>query len=58
VALQPGQTKTVSIQVDPLYLSVFDVAADKWKIVSGEYEVQAGAASDDLPLRAKVKIAK
>jgi beta-glucosidase len=58
VALQPGETKTVSIQVDPLYLSVFHVKADQWEVVPGEYQVHAGRASDDLPLQGKVQLGK
>ena len=58
VTLTAGETKTVNIKVDPLYLSVFDAAQDKWKIVPGEYEVAVGSASDQLPLKAKVMIAK
>jgi beta-glucosidase len=58
IALEPGETKTLSIAVDPLYLSVFNVQANKWEVVPGEYEVRAGPASDDLPLRATVKLDK
>jgi len=54
--LTPGETKTVSIKVDPLFLSVFDVAQNKWRIVPGEYEVHAGSSSAQLPLKAKVRI--
>lgn len=57
LSLNPGETKTVSIQVDPLYLSVFNVKGDKWEIVPGEYQVRAGRASDDLPLQANVQLA-
>jgi beta-glucosidase len=56
VDLKPGETKTVNITVDPLYLSIFDVEANHWKIEPGEYTVMAGSSSRDLPLRATVKL--
>jgi beta-glucosidase len=58
MALAPGETKTVNLQVDPLYISVFDIETDKWKIVPGDYQVQAGSSSQDLPLKAQIRITK
>ena len=58
VTLAAGETKTVKIDVDPLYLSVFDIETDKWKVVPGNYEVWAGTSSKTLPLKALVKIGK
>jgi beta-glucosidase len=56
IALQPGESQTVTLEVDPLYVSVFDAAADHWKIVPGEYTVMAGGASGELPLSAGVTL--
>ena len=56
VALNPGESKTVTLTIDPLYLSIFDVAADKWTIVPGEYKVMAGPSSATLPLTAAVSL--
>lgn len=56
VALNPGESKTVSLSVDPLYLSVFDPALDRWKIVAGEYSVMAGPSSATLPLSTKIAL--
>jgi beta-glucosidase len=50
VTLAAGETKTVSIAVDPKYLSIFDVAADKWKLLPGSYSFLVGGSSQDLPL--------
>jgi beta-glucosidase len=58
VELAAGETRTVSFKIDPLYLSVFNVKADRWEILPGDYEVLAGSASDALPLHAKVSIGK
>jgi beta-glucosidase len=56
VALQPGESKTVTMTIDPLYLSVFDTSSDRWKIVPGEYKVMAGPSSATLPLSAAVSL--
>jgi beta-glucosidase len=56
VDLAAGETKNVTIVVDPLYLSVFDADANKWKIEPGEYRVMVGGSSRDLPLKASVRL--
>jgi beta-glucosidase len=56
VELQPGESKTVSLTVDPLYLSIFDAATDQWTIVPGEYSVMAGPSSATLPVKASVTL--
>jgi len=54
--LAPGESKTVSIAVDPKYLSIFDVTGDKWKLVSGSYTFMVGGSSQDLPLTKKITL--
>ncbi len=54
VDIAAGDSSTVTLQVDPLYLSVYNDQTDKWEIAAGEYEVYAGSASDTLPLHTKV----
>lgn len=56
VALQPGESKTVTLKIDPLYLSIFAAATDRWTIVPGEYKVMAGPSSAALPLTANVTL--
>jgi len=56
VSLNPGESKEVTLTVDPLFVSVFDTASDNWKILSGDYIVSAGSSSRDLPLTAKVTV--
>jgi beta-glucosidase len=50
VPLAPGESKTVSVAVDPKYLSIFDEAANKWSLVPGSYSFMVGGSSQDLPL--------
>ena len=56
VQLAPGESKTLTLAIDPKYLSIFDVAADRWRLAPGEYTFYAGASSRDVPLRATVPI--
>jgi len=56
VELNPGESKTVTLKVDPLYLSIFDVSADRWTIVPGWYKVMAGPSSATLPLTSIVSL--
>lgn len=56
VTLAAGEKKTVDFDVDPLYLSVFNVDANRWKIVPGEYRVLAGGSSRELPLKTAVSL--
>ena len=52
VELAPGESKTVTMDVDPTYESIWDVAAKRWTRPSGEYKVMAGPSSSELPLEA------
>ncbi|MGB8474007.1 MAG: glycoside hydrolase family 3 C-terminal domain-containing protein, partial [Candidatus Acidiferrum sp.] len=56
VWLKAGESKEVSITIDPKYLSIYDEAADGWKLVPGGYTFMAGASSRDLPLHEKVEL--
>ena len=56
IALKPGESKTVSLTIDPLYISVFDPSSDRWKIDPGEYKVMAGPSSTALPLSSNVTL--
>jgi beta-glucosidase len=56
INLDPGESKTITMTIDPLYLSVFDGAEDKWEIPAGEYKVMAGPSSAALPLSTAIKL--
>ncbi len=56
VELQPGESKTVTLKIDPLYLSIFDASTDRWTIVPGEYKVMAGPSSATLPLTTNLNL--
>jgi beta-glucosidase len=57
VALNPGESKTVTVAIEPLFLSVFHAEKDGWELLPGEYQISAGGSSRSLPLSASVRIA-
>jgi beta-glucosidase len=56
IPLAPAETKTVTVTVDPLYLSIFDVDRNGWELVPGQYKVYVGGSSHDTPLTSTVNI--
>jgi len=57
VQLAPGESKAVSLAIDPLYLSIFNVAKERWELVPGEYVVRVGGSSRDIALHQAVHLA-
>jgi hypothetical protein len=56
VQLAPGESKTVTVPLDPAYLSIFDVASDKWKLLAGDYKIAVGTVSDAAHLAGSVHV--
>ncbi len=54
--LNPGESKTVNLTIDPLYLSIFNESKDGFEMAGGDYKIWAGASSRNLPLSETVKI--
>jgi beta-glucosidase len=54
VALNPSESRLVTVTVDSKYLSVFDEQANGWKLVPGTYTVRVGSSSRNLALTAEV----
>jgi len=52
----PGESRTVTVTVEPLFLSIFDVNKDGWQLAPGAYKVMAGGSSKNLPLTCDVKM--
>jgi len=51
VSLQPGETKSVTIPLNPRSFAYYDVNGKDWHAEKGTYEVLVGSSSEDLPLR-------
>ena len=50
VQLAPGEARTVTLALDPHYLSIFDADKDEWELVPGDYKVLVGGSSRETPL--------
>lgn len=56
VQLEPGQTKPVSLELDPRSFSIFDPSQHRWITPAGTFEVFVGTSSRDLPLHSAVVV--
>lgn len=50
VALEPGESKTVTLELDRRSFSFWDTESHGWKLERGEFVLRAGGSSADLPL--------
>jgi Glycosyl hydrolase family 3 C-terminal domain/Fibronectin type III-like domain len=55
VALEPGQTRTVSFQLTPEDLQLLDIDMH-WRVVPGDFDIMAGKSSADIPLKGILKV--
>jgi len=55
-SLDPGESKTVTLPLDPLCLSIFDTQKNAFTQLKGDYKLFAGSSSRDLPLVATLKL--
>jgi len=51
VHLEPGESRTVTVEIDPTFLKVFDEHANDWRLVPGEYVFAVGGSSQNLVLK-------
>jgi beta-glucosidase len=56
VKLDPGESKDVTVEVEPLFLSIFNVEQKGWQLVGGEYGFMVGGSSQALPLKATISL--
>ncbi|WP_254062431.1 glycoside hydrolase family 3 protein [Acidobacterium sp. S8] len=56
VDLSPGESKTVTITVDPQVISIFDEQKESWQLLSGKYKIVAGPSSAETPLKGSLDI--
>jgi beta-glucosidase len=54
--LEPNEKKSVTVEIDRKYLSIWDEAKSAWSLVPGEYTFLVGGSSDKLPLKATVSL--
>jgi len=56
IKLNAGESKVVTVEIDPLYLSIFNVDKNAWQRAPGEYSFLVGGSSQDLPLKESVSL--
>ena len=56
VALQPGETKHVSVELDSRAFAYYDVDAKKWSIAPGKFNILVGDSSASLNLKGTVDV--
>jgi beta-glucosidase len=54
VHLAPGESKTITMPLDPKFLSIFNEQKNDWDLLPGEYKFYVGGSSRDTPLTATV----
>jgi beta-glucosidase len=54
VRLEPGEAKRIEIKLRLSALAFYDVTTRKWKAEAGEYSIQVGNSSRNLPLQCPV----
>ncbi len=55
IPLGPGESKTVTVKLEPKFLSIFNEQKDGWELLPGEYQFFAGGSFRETPLSAVVK---
>jgi beta-glucosidase len=55
--LSPGESREVAFTLGWRDLAFFDETARAWTVEAGEFEVQVGSSSRDLPLRRRITVA-
>jgi beta-glucosidase len=56
VKLNAGESKDVAVEVDPKYLSIFNVEHNGWQLIPGDYGFMVGGSSQSLPLKESVNL--
>jgi beta-glucosidase len=56
VHLNRGESREVTLPVNPRELSIYDESADAWKQLPGRYTFMVGGSSKDLPLHQAVNL--
>jgi beta-glucosidase len=56
VLLNPGESKEVSLSINPRELSIYDEKADRWKQLPGAYTIMVGGSSKDLSLHQEITL--
>jgi len=56
VYLQPGQSKTVTLELNQRSFAYFNTTTEEWDALPGSYNVLVGGSSEDTPLKGQVSL--
>jgi len=56
IELAPGESKTVTVAVDPRVMSIFDEQKNTWTLLPAAYRILAGPSSSETPLKATLQV--
>jgi beta-glucosidase len=56
VKLDGGENKEVAIDIDPQYLSIFNVDQNAWLLFPGNYTFMVGGSSQSFPLKTSITL--
>ncbi len=56
VSLAAGESKPVTVPIQPLYLKVFSTEKNGWERLAGQYGIEVGGSSAELPLKTAVSL--
>ena len=51
-----GESRKVTVEIDPQYLSIFNVDRNAWQLVPGDYTLLVGGSSQNLPLKQSIAL--
>jgi beta-glucosidase len=57
LTLRPGQSKRVTVELDPRSLAYWDTASQRWITPGGEVAILVGSSSRDIHLRGEIHVA-
>ena len=58
VPLQPGETKTLTLDLTPRSFSYFDVKSSMWHADAGTYDLMLGDSSQEIQQKIKLQLPK
>ena len=56
VPLAAGESKTVTLALDPKFLSIFNMDQDGWQLLAGDYKVFVGGSSRETPVSDTLRV--
>ncbi|MEW9870738.1 glycoside hydrolase family 3 C-terminal domain-containing protein [Arthrobacter sp. HS15c] len=57
VALEPGESRTLSFEMDRRAFAYYDINDNRWAVTPGEYSVELGRSSHDIAARNGIHLA-